>query len=74
MGKRNKKISKKEFVSRFTKLATKHLAKLPPEEQDARLEAFERRVARIPRDKHPTPSRTPETPATHLVARGRADH
>ena len=74
MGKQNKKISKKEFVSRFTELATKHLSKLPPEEQDARLEAFERRVATICRDKHPTPSRTPETPATRLVARAREDH
>ena len=73
VGKHNKRISKKEFVNRFTELTMKHLSKLPPEEQDARLEAFERRVATICRDKHPTPSRTPETPATRLVARARED-
>ena len=73
MGKAKKKISKKEFVNRFTKLAMKHLSKLPPEEQEARLTAFERKVATISRDKRPTPSRTPETPATRLVARAHED-
>ena len=73
MGKAKKTISKKEFVSRFTKLAMKHLSKLPPEEQEARLSAFERKVATICRDKRPTPSRTPETPVTRLVARAHED-
>jgi len=73
VSKANKKISKKEFVDRFTELAVKHLSKLPPEEQETRLTAFERKVATISRDKRPTPSRTPETPASRLVARAHED-
>lgn len=73
VAKRNKRISKKEFINRFIELATKHLSKLPPDEQEARLSAFERKVATICRDKRPTPSRTPETPATRLVARAHED-
>lgn len=67
--KRNKRISKKEFVKRFTDLTIRHFSKLPPEKQDAQLEALERRVSTISRDTHPTLSRTPETPAIRLSAR-----
>jgi len=73
VAKAKEKISKKEFIDRFTDLAVRHLSKLPPEEQEARVKAFERRVAKICRDNHPTPSRSPETPATHLATRGRED-
>ena len=69
-----KRISKKEFIKRFTDLAIRHLAKLSPEEQEARLQAFETRVATICRDTRPTPSRIPETRAIRLATRGREDH
>jgi hypothetical protein len=69
--KAKKKISKKEFVKRFTDLAVKHLSQLPPEEQETRIKAFEHRAATISRDIRPTPSRISETPAIRLSARGR---
>ncbi len=64
-----KRISKREFVKRFTDLTVRHLSKLPPEKQDAQLDALERRVATIYRDTKSTLSRNPETLAIHLAAR-----
>ncbi len=69
MGKGKKKISKKEFIERFTDLAVRHFSTMPPEEQERRLAAAERRLAKICRDAAgPTPSRTPETRSTCLAA------
>jgi hypothetical protein len=44
MPKRKKKISKAEFVRRFTGEAMKYLVSLPPGERDARIEAFGKSV------------------------------
>ncbi len=72
MEKRTKGISKKEFVKRFTDLTVEIFSKMPPEEQEARLKAVERRVARIMgRADRPTLSQTPNTPATRLSGRNR---
>lgn len=71
MVKATKKITKKEFIKRFTDLAVQHLSNFSPEEQETKLTALERRVATICRDKHPKRSRIPETPAIRLSGRVR---
>jgi hypothetical protein len=43
---RKKTVSPSEFEAEFIRIATNHLAKLPPEEQDERLDAAYRRVSR----------------------------
>ena len=53
MAKTKKSISKKEFVKQFTDLAIKHLSKLPPKEQEARIRAFERTASTTGRGDHP---------------------
>ena len=69
MGKRNKRISKKEFVKRFTELTVRYFSRLSPEEQEKRLSAAERRLAKIFREPDPTPSRNRETQPIRLSAR-----
>jgi len=44
MPKRKKKISKAEFVRKFTGEAMKYLESLPPGERDARIDAFGKSV------------------------------
>ena len=44
---KTRRISKKEFVNRFTELTVRYFSRLSPEEQEKRLSAFERRVVRI---------------------------
>ena len=44
MSKRKKKISRAEFVRRFTGEAMRYLESLPPGERDARIEAFGKSV------------------------------
>jgi len=44
MPNRKKKISKAEFVRKFTGEAMKYLESLPPGERDARIEAFGKSV------------------------------
>ena len=41
---RKKKISKAEFVRKFTGEAMKYLNSLPPEDREVRIEAFGKRV------------------------------
>lgn len=43
---KKKTLSPTEFEAEFIKIATNHLAKLTPEEQDKRLDAAYRRVSR----------------------------
>lgn len=69
MAKKTRGITKKEFVKRFTELTVRHFSRLSPEEQEKRLSAAERRLARICREPSPTPSRSPETQPTRLSAR-----
>jgi len=47
---KTRRISKKEFVERFTELTVRYFSRLSPEEQERRLSAFEKRVAEICRD------------------------
>jgi hypothetical protein len=72
MPKRKKKISRAEFVRRFTGEAVKYLESLPPGERDARIEAFGKSVlsssAPEIEAKYPTAS---ETQAIPLAARVR---
>lgn len=65
-----KKLSKRQFVKRFTELAAEYLASLPPEEQDAKLRAVER-ILTSSRDTRSTPSRSGDTRLSALAARGR---
>ena len=64
---RKKRISKRQFVSRFTALAAEHLSKLPVSEQDARLETIGRILKR--RGARSTPSQSVATPVSPLLAR-----
>jgi hypothetical protein len=69
---RKRKISKAEFVRKFTGEAMKYLESLPPAEREARIEAFGKRVISscVPETeaKSPTASETRPIP---LVARAR---
>jgi len=67
--KKTRKISKKEFVERFTELTVRYFSRFSPEEQEKRLSAAERRLAKIFRERRPTPSHIPETQPIHLSAR-----
>ena len=67
------KISKKEFIDRFTKIVSDHLATMPLEEQRARLSAAERRLSIACCDKHPTTRGVGETDPIRLSARGRRE-
>jgi hypothetical protein len=72
MLKRKKKISKAEFVRRFTGEAMKYLEPLPPGERDARVEAFGKSV--VSSCGHGTEAKcstTSETQAIPLAARVR---
>ena len=71
MAKKKKRISKKEFEGRLTALIADHLSAMPEEEQKARLNSAERRLAKICRAERPIVSRTPETSPIRLSARGR---
>ena len=42
MSKKSQWISAKEFSSQFTKIVSRHLSALPPEEQDKRIKKAER--------------------------------
>jgi hypothetical protein len=42
MAKKNQRINAKEFSSQFTKIVSRHLSALPPEEQDKRIKKAER--------------------------------
>jgi hypothetical protein len=64
-----KRISKAEFIKRFTRLTIQHLSTLSPGEQEKRVSAAERRL-RIS-ETHPKPSYTEGTRAMHLEAQSR---
>ena len=72
MPKRKKKISKAEFVRRFTGEAVKYLESLPPGERDARIEAFGKSVlSSCAPEIEAKCSTTSETQAFPLAARVR---
>ena len=62
-------ITRREFEKRVAKLLEKHLATLPEEEQEARLQAAERRLAKISRDARTKDERVPEIPSIRLSSR-----
>jgi hypothetical protein len=72
MPKRKKKISKAEFVRKFTAEAMKYLGSLPPGERDTRIEAFGKSVvSSCAPEIEAKCSTTSETQAIPLVARAR---
>jgi hypothetical protein len=54
MSKKNQRISAKEFSSQFTKIVSRHLSTLPPEEQDKRIKNAERAALGANRAERPT--------------------
>jgi len=72
MRKRRKKMSKTEFVRKFTGEAMKYLESLPPGERDARIEAFGKSVlSSCAPEIEAKCSTASETQAIPLVARVR---
>lgn len=70
--KKARKPSLKESIDRITSVFEEHLSTLPVEEQEARVAAFERGVARASRAKRSAiPSRQPHSADCRVSARGR---
>lgn len=65
------KITKAEFVKRFTELTVEHMSTLPAAEQEKRLGAAERRLKAIRRDARATTSCIEDTSAIPLHGRSR---
>ena len=74
MAKGKKRITKKEFVERFTEIISEHLSAMPVEEQRARLNAAKQRLASARREKRPTGQAVPETSPIRLSARSHGGH
>jgi len=58
-------------VEILAQIAEKHLARMPQEEQQARVAALSRRTFTPRRDKPSMPSKTVRKPASRATARGR---
>jgi len=71
MRRKQKQISPREFSNRFTKIISRHLSSLPPEEQDRRIGNAQRTVARASRAERPTTRRVEETRVIPLLSRSR---
>lgn len=69
MPKNRKRISAREFSSRFTKIVSRQLAALPPDEQDKRIKNAERAAVGASRAERPTARRVEETRAIPLLSR-----
>lgn len=66
-----KSVSSEEFAEELVNIFEEKLAQLPPEEQDARIEAFRRKAAKLYHDTCATTPRRARTQASPLVARSR---
>jgi hypothetical protein len=66
-----KKISTKQFAREFANVAEQALGKLPADDQEKRIVAFERAVSKISRDGNSKASRTHQTPSISLHTRAR---
>ncbi|MGD0695056.1 MAG: hypothetical protein ABSB82_09395 [Terriglobia bacterium] len=66
-----KKLSNRQFARRFADIAEQALGKLPADEQEKRIAAFERAVSKISRDGNSRVSRTHQTPSIALHTRAR---
>ena len=64
----SKKLTDRQFVKEFTRVAARTLAKFPPQERIARLKSAERRLSRIC-GASSTSSNTLESRQTPLAAR-----
>ncbi|MGC1290156.1 MAG: hypothetical protein WA855_02640 [Candidatus Acidiferrales bacterium] len=71
MKKNKKKSSLKKAVDELTAIAEKHLASLPEEERDARVEAFSHAKFTRARDSHAKSSWTARTRGSRAIGRGR---
>ena len=69
MSKKRQRISAREFSDRFTKIVSRHLSALPPEEQDKRIKNAERAALAASRAERPTIRRVEETRAIPLLSR-----
>jgi hypothetical protein len=65
-----KKLSPEEFAKKFVEVVAPRLAGLPPEEQDARIAAFEKTVSKIKGGSVSKASGTAQTPSLPLGIRG----
>jgi hypothetical protein len=71
MPRKRKRISAREFSNRFTKIVSRHLSALRPEEQDKRIRNAERTALGASRAERPTTRRVEETRAIPLLSRSR---
>ena len=69
MSKKGQRMSASEFSERFTKIVSRHLGTLPPEEQDKRIETAERAALGATHVERPTARRVEETRAIPLLSR-----
>ena len=69
MSKKRQRMSASEFSDRFTKIVSRHLSALPPEEQDKRIKNAERAALAASRAERPTTRRVEETRAIPLLSR-----
>jgi hypothetical protein len=68
MPKERQRISASEFSDRFTKIVSRHLCTLPPEEQDKRIKNAERAALAASRAERPTTRTVEETRAIPLLS------
>jgi hypothetical protein len=71
MTKKRKRITAREFSSRFTKIVSRHLSALPTGEQERRIKNAARTALGASRAEHPTSCRVEETRAIPLLSRSR---
>jgi len=71
MSKKRQRISAREFSDRFTKMVSRHLSTLPPEEQDKRIKKAERAAIAANRAERPIIHKVEETQAIPLLSRTR---
>lgn len=71
MAKKRKKLSLKQAAEKLAAIAEKHLAALPEEEQDARVEAFSRRRFKTGRGVHAISSESRDTRVYPVAVRDR---
>jgi hypothetical protein len=69
MSKKSPRISAREFSNRFTKIVSRHLSTLPPEEQDTRIKNAERAALAASRAERPTTRTIEETRPIPLLSR-----
>ncbi len=58
--KKTQQISAREFSDGFTEIVSRHLARLPPKEQDRRIKNAERAATRVSRAERPITHRVEE--------------